>query len=173
MRQYKFRGKSMETGKWVFGYLVSGGLFGGNVDQCWIFSSDFRFHQVFPETVGISLCLPDKNDIEIYEGDIVEGHMGWLKGDGYLRKGYPTKIRQRLEVVFNKKGWEAGFDLLHIGYHPDDVAARQDYFYRNILYSLQEDRECELRDNQVVWLGKCTTLEVVGNKFDNPELYNL
>lgn len=78
MRQYKFRGKSMETGKWVFGYLVSGGLFGGNVDQCWIFFSDFRFHQVFPETVGRHTALTDKKLQDIYEGDMVK----WDDGSG-------------------------------------------------------------------------------------------
>lgn len=176
MRQYKFRAKRVDNGQWVYGSLVKG------YDAIYIvyeaFADDYKygydvvFIPVVAETVGISLCLPDKNDKEIYEGDIVEGHMGWCTGDGYLKKIYPRKIRIRMEVVFNPKGWEAGFHLYEIGVHPDDRLARKDNFYRDVEYRLQESQGPWV-NNEPNYLGKCTTLEVVGNKFDNPELYNL
>ena len=147
MREIKFRGKRIDNGEWVYGFLANRGLISIGAIQISVedinskataqMRAVIQAYQVDPETVGQYTGLKDRNGKEIYEGDIVR----------FTRKN-----------VFNAKGLIIGV----IEYHPDRLA----YIVSNCIVR-QPDGEKEKWD--YTFLSE-DGLEVIGNIYDNPEL---
>ena len=87
MRDYKFRGQSIDSGEWVYGFVLA------NYERCFIayYGGDRQqtlpeITEVDPATVGQYLCIDDSNGKGIHEGDRVR----WWAGEycqGYWQYG--------------------------------------------------------------------------------------
>ena len=158
MREILFRGRRVDNGEWVEGFYV-------NVPEHYkhemsgksyiVSINNGLFMEVVPETVGEYTGLTDKNGKKIFEGDIVkdEGFEYRLLGD-------------------NRKVNRNGIAVVEYGFH--DVPSEDPfewgeaygfYFNGDTLYPTPARYKpyCEGK-------GKQFSFEVIGNKWDNPEL---
>lgn len=132
MRDYKFRGKSIEPlvgdDQWLYGFGVHVVELTDGGKEYWLYTDNGPY-QVDPETVGQYTGLKDRNCKEIYEDDVVDVENGKYKGIVKFNE-------QDLSYVIEDKTGGYGF------------VNGQTY-----------DERPEYR-----------TYEVIGNRWDNPDL---
>ena len=78
MRDIKFRAKDKITGKWVYGYYAKT-VASTKITDCIIVADDNTVirYEVDVNTLGQFIGLLDKYNVEIYDGDVVNGGLGW------------------------------------------------------------------------------------------------
>ena len=143
-REIKFRGKSENNGKWLYGNLQVPGKSGV---EYFMWDEELYQRAVHPETVGQYTGLKDKNGKEIYEGDILMLTIP----DGSIRHfvvEWATKDRKLMPL---SRFEHDGNDIRISGWCFN--------WNGNRLYPTVIDG---VPDNEV--------MTIVGNIFDNPEL---
>lgn len=76
MREYKFRGRRIDNGEWVFGSLIGTDVIVGTIVD-WgddYFNTEW-WYKVDPGTVGPLTGLEDSNKQPLWEGDVVMDYM--------------------------------------------------------------------------------------------------
>lgn len=73
MREVLFRGKSIDTNTWVYGFYCRYGH--AKQEKSYIipdYASTLYIVEIVPETLGQYIGLTDRYDVKIFEGDIVD-----------------------------------------------------------------------------------------------------
>lgn len=150
MREILFRGKQVDKGEWVEGYVFEMHILGDKTTYistkpfmlCNDGDFDYEPFAVDTETVGQYTGLTDKNGTKIFEGDIVKiaYYFGW---DDEQEKNVPEE--EYISKVYSIDGCPFCVDLLH----------------------------CDGDMSPIAWLDWSyddAEIEVIGNIHDNPEL---
>lgn len=151
MNTIKFRGKNIHTGEWLYGdYHREGKIhYIAKPEQYLREYAPIEFI-VDANTIGQFTGLCDKNGKEIYEGDIIRldfhAWLDWKELDSV-----------KAEIVYDNGTFEARWKNPDAG-KPYPFQSPED----------EEDVEAEYVCEFIGNLPK--TIEVIGNRFDTPEL---
>lgn len=141
MRKILFRGKRVDNGEWVYGYLLEAVNCNTDKKSTFIMEQDATYYgygefacsfEVIPKTIGQFTGCCDENHNKIFEGDILE--VSYDDGTAYI-----TEV------------------CAYGGTLCVDVEG-EDYDFTAIDFAVD------------IWKHNCCEWEVVGNVYDNPEL---
>lgn len=164
MRKILFRGKRKEFDRWVHGMLNQNA---NGFYQIQEWSKDFTpelglkflsHYEVNPKTIGQFTGLTDKNGKEVFESDIVRCQEFENNGLPSLEFG-----ERELFTIDELKGRKEAEYISEI-------------FYDEANFYVDEDGSCEVPlccfFGNMKHSSRIYELEVIGNKYDNPELLN-
>ena len=142
MREIKFRGKSVDDGKWYYGLPYFSKDRMKSQIRYDISERGCTFVDVIPKTISEFTGLKDKNGVEIYEDDVVEvKYKEWREEYQCYAEYQWEEIEQ---IVFNDSAFMLKAEI-------DDIL-----FYRPLMKNFQG----------IELIG----LEVIGNIYESKEL---
>jgi len=112
--RFTFRGKSVDNGKWIEGYLIEKWWYGSNSFHILegIYGSDEIGEKVIESTIGQCTGLRDRNGRLVFEGDICRHgdriiEVVWYEGSWHYTYGnhggrlYALHPRNDIEIIGN------------------------------------------------------------------------
>ena len=146
MREILFRGKQIDNGEWVEGYISEYMRMPRDTNPyiVWVIECkpkeiyEYEMYEVIPETVGQYTGLTDKNGKRIFEGDIVKTHYVNTKKNDFVE-----------QIVFHNGRFCSMYKISEHG-----------RMWANLPDGIP-------RLNKTPYMEWC---EVIGNIHDNPEL---
>ena len=142
MREILFRGKRIDNGEWIDGYLFR---LSEELNPFIMIKNRSESHEVFPETIGQYTGLTDKNGKKIFEGDILQGYQY-----PYLSEGH---FNYYAEVIYFENCPAFGI-----------------YTFKNPNLNVVRGISAGNTDLMEDWESK--NWEIIGNRWDNRELLN-
>ena len=148
MREILFRGKRIDNGEWVEGYYVHTRrhhcIITGCIDDGYVvhghYANDVAMEVVDPATVGQYTGLTDKNGKKIFDGDII-----------------------RFRKFRDEPNW--------VGVVKYEICSYIAKGWMPLAYEKRKGEKLSFGGFEVQILGiEKTTIEVIGNIHDNPEL---
>ena len=160
MREILFRGKRTDNGEWETGSLV---IIRDGCSDKEVFIADKMtgYHTpVLPETVCQFTGLYDKNGRKIFEGDIILYHHK-------VKKLVPCEDATQKEIQHYGLDYVTGLGL---AYRPTKTIRYKGYVTIDNLWGMGLNLTNNCKWQLCEKNGQLTSVEVIGNIYDNPEL---
>ena len=143
MREILFRGKRLDDGEWVFGYLIQE-PWGFCIQVVGWSGTEYsrKKFTIIKDTVGQYTGLTDKNGKRIFEGDIVRTHYANARNADFVE-----------QVVFHNGRFSSLYELRGPG--------------NGKMWANLPDGVPHLPLDKTPYMEWC---EIIGNIYDNPEI---
>lgn len=138
MRDIKFRGKRLDSNEWVYGYLCENlerqlciqAITERTIDG---FAAPHICYPIDPATIGQFTGLFDKNEQDIYEGDIIDIYDFYSESIGKFEVGY--NINNTDYPAFDLAGYYEDYEVN--GLH--DMVYNSDYSSYKVTGSIHDN----------------------------------